>query len=144
VTWQELQMKRGIVLAAVLAVVLVGTGLAAPVPFKRGKALTPLEKKMVGIWKGQGGCDGNFLFRADGTYEWTGYGPDNSESAGTWTVRGDSLPARLLLTCKTSVIPEEVGKTTEMKLTVLDQKNLAIDYGSQNGSPSGKYARAKK
>jgi hypothetical protein len=103
-----------------------------------------LEKKMLGAWKGQTGCDGNFLFRADGTYELTGYGPAPYDSAGTWKVRWDALPPTLVLTCKTSEIPDEVAKTTEVKLIKLDDESLAIEYANRNGSPPGHYTRVKK
>src|SRR5262245_37091352 len=91
-TLPELRMRSIFSATVVLVVTLVQVGLAAPVPPKRGKALTPLENKLVGTWKGMGGCDGRFVFREGGTYELTGYGPDNSETAGTWKVHGDSLP----------------------------------------------------
>ncbi len=99
---------------------------------------------MLGVWKGRTTCDGRLVFRADGTYELTEYGPANDDSAGTWKVRWDALPATLVLTCKTSEIQDEVGKTTEVKLIKLDDKSLAIEYANQNGSPSGEYTRVKK
>ena len=74
----------------------------------------------------------------------TEYGPANDDSAGTWKVRWDALPPTLVLTRKTSEIPGEVGKTTEVKLIKLDDKSLAIEYANQNGSPSGHYTRVKK
>jgi hypothetical protein len=126
--------------AAVLLVGLAQVVLAEP----PGKELAVLEKKMLGAWKGQTGCDGNFLFRADGTYELTEYGPAPYDSAGTWQVRWDALPPTLVLTCKTSEIPDEVGKTTEVKLIKLDDNSLAIEYANQNGSPPGHYTRVKK
>ena len=134
-------MKMVIVPAA--AVLLVG--LAQAVLAERPeKELAVLEKKMLGAWKGQTGCDGNFLFRADGTYELTEYGPAPHDSAGTWKVRWDALPPTLVLTCKAAEIPDEVGKTTEVKLIKLDAKSLAIEYTSQNGNPPGHYTRVKK
>jgi len=108
------------------------------------KALAALEQKMLGAWKGQIGCDGRFHFRADGTYALTDYGPAPYDSAGTWKVRWDALPPTLVLTCKTSEVRDEVGKTTEVKLIKLDDKSLAIEYANPNGSPSGHYTRVKK
>src|SRR5262249_56188474 len=71
-TLKEPRMKMVIVPAA--AVLLVG--LAQAVLAERPeKELAVLEKKMLGAWKGQTGGDGNFLFRVDGTYELTEYGP---------------------------------------------------------------------
>jgi hypothetical protein len=134
-------MKMMIVpVAAVLLVGLTQAVLAE----QPGKELAALEQKMVGAWKGRGGCDGHFVFRADGTYELKDHGPAGDDSAGTWKVRWDALPPTLLLTCKTSEFPEEVGKTREVTLIKLDDKSLAIGYANQNGSPSGQYTRVKK
>jgi hypothetical protein len=137
---KEHRMKMVIVSsAAVLLVALPQAILAEP----QGKELTVLERKMLGAWKG-GGCDGNLLFREDGTYEWTQYGPVATDSAGTWKVRWDALPPTLVLTCKTSESSGEVGKFTELKLIKLNDKSLAIEYSQQNGSPPGQYTRVKK
>ena len=138
---KEPRMKMVIVpAAAVLLVGLAHVVLAEP----PGKELAVLEKKMLGAWKGQTGCDGYFLFRADRTYELTEYGPASDNSMGTWKIRWDSLPATLVLTCKGSEIPDEIGKTMEVKLIKLDDTSLAIEYANQNGSPSGQYTRATK
>jgi hypothetical protein len=108
---------------------------------ERGKELAALEKKMLGIWKGRGGCDGRLVFRADGTYELTEYGPAPYDSAGTWRVRWDALPATLVLTCKTAEVPDAVGKTMEVKLINLDDNRLAFKYASNE---IGHYTRVKK
>src|SRR5262245_3779452 len=124
---KEAPMKTVIVpAAAVLLVGLAWVVLAAPVPPPRvrGKELAALERKLLGAWKGQSGCAGDFLFRADGTYELKGRGPGGNDSSGTWKVRGGALPATLVLTCKTSDIRGEVGKTTEVKLIRLDGEAL--------------------
>jgi hypothetical protein len=145
VTLKEAHMKTVIFLAA--AVLLVGLAqviFADPPGEVRGKELAALEQKMIGTWKGQTTCDGSLVFRVDGTFELTEYGPASDESKGTWKVRWDSLPATLVLTCKTSEIPDEVGETMEVKLIKLDDKSLAIEYANQNGSPSGHYTRVKK
>jgi hypothetical protein len=105
---------------------------------------TALEQKMLGEWKGQTGCDGRLVFRADRTYELKEYGPAPYDSAGTWKVRWDALPPTLVLTCKTSEVRDEVGKATEVKLIKLDDKSLAIEYMNQNGNPPGQYTRVKK
>jgi hypothetical protein len=141
---KEVPMKRIIVpVATVLLVALAQVVFAEPPGKERGKELAALEEKMLGEWKGRG-CDGRFIFRADGTYELKEYGPAPHDSAGTWKVRWDALPPTLVLTCKTSEIPEVVGKTTEVKLINLDDKSLTIDYVNQNSSPSGQYTRVKK
>jgi hypothetical protein len=138
-------MKLVIVPAAVvLWVGLAQVVLAVPAGKARAKGLAALEQKMVGVWKGQGGCDGRLIFRADGTYALTGYGPAGNNSKGTWKVRWDALPATLVLTCTTSEIPQEKGKSREVKLIKLDDRNLVFKYANQNGSPSGHYTKVKK
>ncbi len=135
-------MTKLIVAATMLAVGLAPAGAPAPPVKDRGKELAALEAKLVGAWEG-GGCDGHLVFRADGTYELTEYGPAADDSAGTWKVRWDALPPTLVLTCTTSEIPEEVGKALEVKLVKLDDKTLAVEYTDQAGPP-GRYTRAKK
>src|SRR5437870_7687927 len=110
-------MKRGIVAAAsVLLVSLAQVVLAGPPGKERGKELAALEQKLVGAWEGQTGCAGNYLFRADGTYELKMYGPVPIDLAGTWKVRWDALPPTLVLTCKTAGIPEELGELRLIQL----------------------------
>jgi hypothetical protein len=138
---KEVRMKIVIVPAAAVLLVGLAQMVSADPP---GKELAALEQKMLGTWKGQTTCDGRLVFRVDGTYQLTEYGPASNDSKGTWRVRWDALPATLVLTCTSSDVPEEVGKTTEVKLVKLDDKSLAIEYTNRDGSPSGHYARVKK
>jgi hypothetical protein len=135
-------MKMAIMPAA--AVLLIGLAQAVwaePPGKERAKELAALEQKIIGAWKGQTGCAGNFLFRTDGTYELTGYGPAPYDSAGVWKVRWDALPPTLVLTCKASEVEEEVGKSIDVKLMKLDEKNLQIEYANDFRA---EYARVKK
>ena len=124
-------MKKCIVSATALLVGLSHAVLAAPIGKERARDLAALEQKIIGTWEGQTGCAGNFIFHADGTYDLKGYGPAPYDTAGTWTVRWDALPPTLILTCKTSEVSEEIGKSTELKLTRLDDGNLAVKHASQ-------------
>jgi hypothetical protein len=123
---------------ALLLVALAHVVLADLPRNERGIELAALEHKMIGAWQGQTGCAGNFLFRADGTYELKGYGPGGDDFAGTWKVRWDALPPTLVLTCKTSEIPEELGK---LKLIQLDDETLKAQYARQDAH---RYARIIK
>jgi hypothetical protein len=107
----------------------------------QAKAQPSLEQLLIGTWKGGGGCDGNYLFRGDGTYELTEFGPGHCDSTGTWKLCSDSLPATLVLTCKKSDAESEVGKSSEVKVLKLDDKNLAIGYKTDF---VGRYTRLKK
>jgi hypothetical protein len=132
-------MKRGIVAAAaVLLVSLAQVVLAGPPEKERGKELAALEQKLVGSWEQRTGCAGYFLFRADGTHELRGYGPAPIDLAGTWKVRWDALPPTLVLTCKTSEMPEELGK---LRIMQLDDETLEVQYAKNHAH---RYARAKK
>src|SRR5262249_42436109 len=127
--------------APVVALLLVALAhvVFADLPrHERGIQMAALEQKMIGAWQGQTGCAGNVLFRADGTYELKGYGPGGDEFAGTWKVRWDALPPTLVLTCKTSEIPEELGK---LKLIQLDDETLKAQYAKQGAH---RYARIRK
>jgi hypothetical protein len=138
-------MKMAIVSAAAVLLVASSQGvLAVPAPSgkARGKEAAALEKKLLGSWKGQEPvCAGNMLFRADGTYEWTEFGPGGDNSTGTWKVRWDALPPTLVLTRRTSEEPEEDGKITELKLIRLDDTNLALEEANRAVL---RYARGKK
>jgi hypothetical protein len=135
-------MKMVIISAAVLVFVASTSVMSGDPPRNEpGKALAELEQKLLGAWKGQTGCAGNFLFRANGTYELTGYGPAPYDSAGTWKMRWDALPPTLVLTCKTSEVPDEVGKTTEVMLVELNDKSLTVKRASPDVD---RYARVKK
>jgi hypothetical protein len=128
VTSEAPMMKVIVPAAAVLLAVLAPAVRAEPPAAARGKQLAALEQKLVGAWKGRGGCAGDFVCRADGTYERTAFGPAASDTAGTWEVRWDALPPTLVLTCAASEVPEEVCKVTELKLLRLDPEHLAVEY----------------
>jgi hypothetical protein len=104
---------------------------------------SPLGLKILGTWKGQGGCNGDFVFRPDGTYQLTGFGPGGQNRKGTWKILGSAVPATLVLTWKTSAVGNKVSKTTKVKLIKLDDKHLALDFAKKNGGASGRYSRMK-
>jgi hypothetical protein len=109
-----------------------------------GQERPALEKKLLGRWYGQGGCDGNLLLRNDGTFELKEYGPAPINCAGAWKVRGHTLPAALELAFKSSDDPDIIGTALRVKIVKLDAQNLTVEYAHPNGSPSGRYGRAKK
>jgi hypothetical protein len=134
-------MKLSIVLAtATLLPGSAGVDRVDPPGKQRGAEVAARGQKLPGVWQG-GGCDGRLVLRADSTYALTDWGPTASEFTGTWLVRGHALPATLVLKCKSSLDPKDVGKTTELKIIKLDDKNLAVEYANPNGSPPGRYTR---
>jgi hypothetical protein len=109
-------------------VLLAATASAGgvPKPLAPVKDLGVLEQKLIGTWKGQGGCTGVIDFNSDGTFEWRHYGPGDATRTGKWTIRWDALPPTLVLTLKSSKIKEEEGKDLELKITTLDDSSLSF------------------
>lgn len=132
-------MKTLIIPVAALLMVAL-----APLVFSEpnAKVRPSMDQKIVGVWEGRSGCAGNFVFRADGTYELTGYGPAPIDSSGTWKVQGDSLPAVLILKCKKSDLEEEEGKSSMLTLIRLDDEGLIVRRANQ--TDADRYGRAKK
>ena len=100
--------------------------LAVSVADEVGDAPTALEKKLLGTWIGDGPCDGQLIFKLDGTYERKQYGPSGSNCVGSWIVRWDALPPTLTLKCQKSDNPDYVGKTSPWKLVELNDATMTI------------------
>src|SRR5687767_8881445 len=132
--------------AIVLVLAACLPALAAPaLDEKPAKGPAALERKLVGEWDGAGPCDGDLTFRADGTFVRTGHGPDGLSSAGGWAVKWDALPPTLVLTCRASDDPEEVGKVTEAKLVELNDTSLAYTHpGAPKSTKPTRYTRVGK
>ena len=99
-----------------------------------------LELKLQGMWSGPD-CAGEFIFRADGTYERLHVGPGGINSAGTWQLRWDALRPILTLSCKTSTDPGDAGRTLEVKVLQLNDGTFAFDYP---GSGTWRYSRVPR
>ena len=84
--------------AAFAAIFFVGVSstLTAGDPAKSNN-LAALEKKLVGAWIGQGGCDGKMVFQADGTYHVTEWTVGLIYGTGTWKIEWSELPPTLVL-----------------------------------------------
>lgn len=122
-------MKSLVIPAAVVLVIGLVQSVGAEPPMKGpGKEVAALEKKLQGEWEGYEGCSGTYVFRGNGTYKLTGFGPGGDATAGTWKVQWDALPPTLVLTCKESELDEEIGKDTRLKLLELDDAILTLEY----------------
>lgn len=122
-------MKSLVIPVAVVLLIGWVHSVGAEPPAKGpGKEVAALEKKLLGDWEGYEGCSGDYVFRADGTYKLTGFGPGGDASAGTWKVRWDALPPTLVLTCKESAFDEDIGKDTKLKLLELNDAILTLEY----------------
>ena len=129
--------------AAFAAILFVGVSstLTAGDPAKSND-LAALEKKLVGVWIGQGGCDGKMVFQADGTYHVTEWTVGVIYGTGTWKIEWSELPPTLVL----SPTPiEEIildnPKPRKVSLLTLNDKVLNFGYPHPNGSPAGKHLR---
>src|SRR5262249_55597743 len=131
-------------MVAAVAAILAGMAqaLAADLPANgQSTELAGPEQKLIGAWQGRIGCDGRLVIRADGGYELLDYGPAPYDSAGTWKVRWDVLPPRLILTCNRSDVEDEVGTSREVKLIKLDSRRLEFEYESKT---EGHYTRERQ
>jgi hypothetical protein len=129
--------------AAFAAILFVGvsTTLTAGDPAK-SKDLAALEKKLVGVWIGQGGCDGKMVFQADGTYHVTEWTVGQVYGTGTWKIEWSELaPALVLSPTPIEEIIFDKPMPTKVSLLELDDEVLNFGYPHPNGSPSGRHLR---
>lgn len=98
--------------------------------------LGALERKLLGTWQG-GACQGNFTFRADHTYEMRHFTPGQNTMTGTWSIRWDALPPKLVILCKTSDFRSRdptreeyryLGVPLELKLMELNSDTFVYRY----------------
>ena len=128
--------------AAFAAILFVGVSstLTAGDPAKSND-LAALEKKLVGVWIGQGGCDGKMVFQADGTYHVTEWRVGGIYGTGTWKIEWSELPPTLVLSpTPIEKIILDNPKPTKVSLLTLNDKVLNFGY-PQPGSPAGEYRR---
>jgi hypothetical protein len=121
------------ILAGILAALAVMNASAAPVPAdcaRVEKELAAAAAKLRGTWVG-GPCEGSISFRADGTYEWTGRGPVADGETGVWVLRGDPTRPTLVMLCKEADNPDREGKTLEVSLVRIGDKELVFKYADE-------------
>ena len=131
---------------AFAAILFVGVSstLTAGDPAK-STDLAALEKKLVGVWIGQGGCDGKMVFQADGTYHVTEWTVGLIYGSGTWKIEWSELPPTLVLS--PTPIEELIldnPKPRKVFLLTLNDKVLNFGYPHPNGSPAGRHRRGTK
>jgi hypothetical protein len=113
------------------------------VPAKKGE-LAALEQKLVGTWIGTGGCDGNMVFQADGTYHVTDWTVGRIYGTGTWKIQWSELPPTLILSHPRLCIElgfVDLKKPTKVSLLTLNDRALNFGYPEPNGSPAGTHKR---
>ena len=129
-----------------LAVTLLTFGLlGADRPPKIDEAHAALQKKLHGEWNGQGACEGQIVFKSDGTFRRTNFGPGHMTVSGTWEIKWDTTPPTLRMIQTTSELEGFVQQTEEGKLTQLDDKSFVFttQEDSKNENPR-KFSRPKK
>ena len=139
-------------LAVACTICVTATGMSTPDRNERGSGtaiaigkgaddLAALETKLLGNWRGDEPCSGSLDILPGGKYERKMRGPGGDTSTGTWALRWNALPPTLVLTCKTSDDPDEVGKIVETKIVELDDAKLAI---KDPASTTTRFSKAKK
>jgi len=129
-------MSRTAVLLAVTLVFITSAQTAV----KPKDSTGTLERKLHGEWKG-GACQGNWIFKADGSFELRNYSPGNYTLTGNWGARWNALPPTLGVTFSTSDNSDYVGAKWELKLIQLDDE--ALIYERADGAKT-QYVRVKK
>jgi hypothetical protein len=115
-------MTRTAVLLAVMLVFITSAQTAV----KPKDSAATLERKLLGEWRG-GACQGDWTFKADGTFELNHYSPGNLTLTGNWGVRWNALLPTLGVTFSASDNSDYVGAKWELKLTQLDDEVLAYE-----------------
>jgi len=126
--------------AAVFFIAVSSTVLAADPP--KATELAALEKKLVGAWIGQGGCDGRMVFQADGTYHVTEWTVGLIWGTGTWKIDWSELPPTLILSpTEIELAIDDKAKPIKVFLRTLNDKALNFEYPHPNGAPAGRHIR---
>ena len=135
-----------VAIVAILFIVVPSTVPAQAPP--KADGLNALEKKLLGAWIGQGGCDGNMVFQADGTYHVTDWKVGAIYGTGAWKIEWNALPPTLILSPTQLELAfdkedgQEPRKPTKVFLRTLNDKALDFKYPDPKSEPqSGEYLR---
>ena len=87
------------------------------------------EKKLLGAWIGQSPCAGQLLVRADGVYQYYGFGPGGGAfEVGTWKVDWKVQPPIL------TMAPANEEETRQLHIVQIDDRQL--DFRTVNPATS--------
>jgi hypothetical protein len=106
-----------------------GSGTSQAARAERDAAVADPAHAIVGGWRGTAPCDGAITFRPDRTYERRHYSPGDYRVAGAWSLRQDTSPPTLTLTCEQSDNRDDVGRVEDMTLVRLDANELVYQIG---------------
>jgi hypothetical protein len=147
-TWIVSKLK--LILAGLLAVAF---SLASPALFEHQAATAlplpavvphrdfeALELKLLGEWRG-GACQGEWIFRGNGTFELRHYSPGGHKFTGAWKLRWDALRPLLIVTCKTASDPRDASRVWDMSILQLNDEALVFK-NPRFGMP--RYSRVRK
>jgi hypothetical protein len=119
--------------------------LAADRPPKLDETHAAFQKKLYGEWNGQAACEGQIVFKSDGTFVRTNFGPGQMTASGTWEIKWDTTPPTLRMFQTTSDVEGFVPKTEVGKLTYPDEKSFVFTtQDNSNNQTKRKFLRPKK
>jgi uncharacterized protein (TIGR03067 family) len=119
-------------------ILILAASLLLITPIESAETPASPGQKLIGGWEG-GPCEGDWIYRPDGTFQARSYSPGGNRLAGTWELKTGTVPPTLVRTCKTSDDPDLVGKTWEVTLIQVDEKSLACEEA--HGYPPHTFTR---
>jgi hypothetical protein len=122
-------------LTGLVAIILVAALTCGASAEKSPSGPKDVERLLQGEWKGLGPCEGSLTLKPDGSYQRIHRGPAGDNSSGTWEMKWDALPPKLVLKCDTADLPLYV-RTEEVKLLELGDRWLVFQYPQVKTSPS--------
>jgi hypothetical protein len=119
--------------------------LGADRPPKLDEARIAFQKRLHGEWNGQAACEGQLVFKSDGMFERTNFGPGQMTVFGTWDIKWDMTPPTLRIFQTTSDAEGFVPQTEVGKLTYPHEKSFVFTIqDNSNNQTKRKFLRPKK
>jgi hypothetical protein len=105
--------------------------------------MAAMDRRLPGVWRGTGPCDGQLTVRAEGTYERAHYSPGDNHVSGRWTVKRDGGRPVLVMTCDAADNADDVGgigSISEVEIVRVDAD--VLEYRAAGQQSATRYERA--